>query len=94
MGSLARVKVHYTSLTEFLPEIKLPVFGALLDGENIYSTDFGKEGLIVMGNEGNGLRPEVQRMVNRAITIPRIGKAESLNVAIATALFCSEITRK
>jgi len=94
MGSLARVKVHYTSLTEFLPEIKLPVFGALLDGEKIYSTDFGKEGLIVMGNEGSGLRPEVQRMVNRAITIPRIGKAESLNVAIATALFCSEITRK
>ncbi|HEY9002397.1 MAG TPA: RNA methyltransferase [Mucilaginibacter sp.] len=94
MGSLARVKVHYISLTDFLPKIKLPVFGALLDGVNIYQTDFGKEGLIVMGNEGNGLRPEVQKMVNEAITIPRIGKAESLNVAIATALFCSEITRK
>jgi len=94
MGSLARVKVHHTSLTEFLLKIKLTIFGALLDGENIYSTDFGKEGLIVMGNEGNGLRPEVQKMVNKAITIPRIGKAESLNVAIATALFCSEITRK
>jgi len=94
MGSLARVKVHYTSLTEFMPKISLPVFGALLDGDNIYSTDFGKEGLIVMGNEGNGLRPEIQKMVNKAITIPRIGKAESLNVAIATALFCSEITRK
>ena len=94
MGSLARVKVHYTLLTEFLSKIKLSIFGALLDGENIYSTDFGKEGLIVMGNEGNGLRPEVQKMVNKAITIPRIGKAESLNVAIATALFCSEITRK
>ena len=94
MGSLARVKVHYTSLTEFLPEIKLPTFGALLDGANIYDTDFGKEGLIVMGNEGNGLRPEVQKLVNKAITIPRIGKAESLNVAIAAALFCSEITRK
>ncbi len=94
MGSLARVKVHYTSLTEFLTQIKLPVFGALLDGENIYDTDFGKEGLIIMGNEGNGLRPEIQKMVNKAITIPRIGKAESLNVAIATALFCSEITRK
>jgi TrmH family RNA methyltransferase len=94
MGSLARVKVHYTSLTEFLSKIELPVFGAMLDGENIYSTDFGKEGLIVMGNEGNGLRPDIQKMVNKAVTIPRIGKAESLNVAIATALFCSEITRK
>jgi TrmH family RNA methyltransferase len=94
MGSLARVKVHHISLTEFLPEIQLPVFGALLDGANIYDTDFGKEGLIVMGNEGNGLRPETLKMVSKAITIPRIGKAESLNVAIATALFCSEITRK
>jgi TrmH family RNA methyltransferase len=94
MGSLARVKVHYISLTEFLPKIKLPTFGALLHGANIYDTDFGKEGLIVMGNEGNGLRAEVQKLVNNAITIPRIGKAESLNVAIATALFCSEITRK
>ena len=72
----------------------LPIFGALLDGANIYKTDFGKEGLIVMGNEGNGLRPEIQKLVNKAITIPRTGKAESLNVAIATALFCSEIARK
>ena len=94
MGSLDRVRVHHISLTEFLPEIKLPIFGALLNGANIYDTDFGKEGLIIMGNEGNGLRPEIQKMVNNAITIPRIGKAESLNVAIATALFCSEITRK
>jgi TrmH family RNA methyltransferase len=93
MGSLARVKVHYAVLTELLPAIKLPLFGALLDGEDIYDTHFGIEGLVVMGNEGNGLRPEVQKLVNKAVTIPRTGKAESLNVAIATALFCSEITR-
>jgi TrmH family RNA methyltransferase len=93
MGSLARVKVHYIPLVDFLTKIKLPVFGALLDGENIYDTDFGKEGLVIMGNEGNGLRPEIAKLVSKAITIPRIGKAESLNVAIATALFCSEITR-
>ena len=94
MGSLARVKVHYTPLADFLAKIKLPVFGALLDGENIYDTNFGQEGLVIMGNEGNGLRPEIAKLVSKAITIPRIGKAESLNVAIATALFCSEITRK
>jgi TrmH family RNA methyltransferase len=94
MGSLARVKVRYITLTNFLPGIKLPLFGALLDGENIYDTEFGKEGLILMGNEGSGLRPEVQKLVAKAVTIPRIGKAESLNVAIATALFCSEATRK
>jgi TrmH family RNA methyltransferase len=94
MGSLARVKVYYTSLTDFLATTKLPLFGALLDGEDIYDTDFGHEGLVIMGNEGNGLRPEVQKLITKAVTIPRIGKAESLNVAIATALFCSEMTRK
>ena len=94
MGSLARVKVYYTLLTEFLPGAGLPAFGALLDGEDIYDMDFGHEGLILMGNEGNGLRADVQKLVHSAVTIPRIGKAESLNVAIATALFCSEATRK
>ena len=93
MGSLARVKVHYTSLADFLGEIKLPLFGALLDGKNIYDVNFGTEGLILMGNEGSGIRPEIQKLVGEAVTIPRIGGAESLNVAIATALFCSEITR-
>jgi len=93
MGSLARTKVHYVDLVDFLGKIKLPVFGALLDGSNIYQTDFGGEGLILMGNEGNGIRPEIERKVIQAVTIPRIGKAESLNVAIATALFCSEISR-
>jgi RNA methyltransferase, TrmH family len=94
MGSLARVRVHYADLGKFLSSVKLPVFGALLDGENIYNTDFGNEGLMLMGNEGNGIRPEILKSITKAITIPRIGKAESLNVAIATALCCSEISRK
>ena len=93
MGSLSRVNVHYTDIAGVLTEVKLPVYGALLDGENIYTTNFGTEGLIVMGNEGNGLRPDIIRLVNKAVTIPRTGKAESLNVAIATAIFCSEINR-
>lgn len=93
MGSLSRVNVHYTSLTEILPQLNLPIFGAMLNGENIYKTNFGTEGLIVMGNEGNGLRPEVERLIKKAVTIPRVGNAESLNVGIATALFCSEIKR-
>ncbi len=94
MGSLARVKVHYIELADFLAGVKLPVFGALLNGDDIYVTDFGHEGLVIMGNEGNGISSEIQKSVNKAVTIPRIGQAESLNVAIATALFCSEITRK
>jgi TrmH family RNA methyltransferase len=93
MGSLSRMNVHYVNLPDVLTGTKLPIYGALLDGENIYSTNFGTEGLIVMGNEGNGLSDEVKRLVTKGITIPRAGSAESLNVAIATAIFCSEINR-
>jgi TrmH family RNA methyltransferase len=93
MGSLARVNVHYTNLTEILPKIDLPVFGAMLNGENMYNTSFGNEGLLVMGNEGNGISPDIERLITSAVTIPRVGNAESLNVAIATAILCSEIKR-
>jgi TrmH family RNA methyltransferase len=94
MGSLAHVNVYYTNLADFLSNAKILVFGALLDGTSIYDTDFGPEGIIVMGNEGNGLRPEIKRRIKKAVTIPRAGKAESLNVGVATAIFCSEINRK
>src|SRR5471030_1696692 len=87
MGSLSRIQVHYVKLETFLAQIDLPLFGAMFNGENIYETDFGPEGLIVMGNEGNGLTPSVEKLITKAITIPRKGGAESLNVAIAAALF-------
>lgn len=93
MGSLSRIKVHYTNLELLLRNSGLPVYGALLNGNNIYTTSFGNEGLIVMGNEGNGIRPAIEKLISRAITIPRAGGAESLNVSIAAAIFCSEITR-
>ena len=93
MGSLARVNVHYVNLEQVLPQIKLPLYGAMLDGQNMYTTNFGDEGLLVMGNEGNGVSPVIERLINTKITIPRAGKAESLNVAIATAILCSEIKR-
>jgi len=94
MGSLSRINVHYTDLEPFLSQINLPLFGAMLNGDNIYLTDFGNEGLILMGNEGNGLRPAIEKLISKAVTIPASGGAESLNVAIATALFCSEVSRK
>lgn len=94
MGSLARINVQYVNLADFIKQTRLPVFGALLAGNNIYSTNFGSEGLIVMGNEGNGIRPEIEQLIQHRITIPQAGKAESLNVAIATAIFCSELSRK
>ncbi len=93
MGSLSRIPVHYADLLLLLPKIKQAVFGAMLNGENIYQTDFGTEGLVLLGNEGNGIRPEIQPFISRNITIPQIGKAESLNVAIAAAVFCNEISR-
>jgi len=93
MGSLSRVNVHYVDLVETVPQLKLPVFGTLLEGENIYDVPFGSEGLLVMGNEGNGIRPEIKAIINKAITISGSGSTESLNVAIATAICCSEIQR-
>ncbi|GAA4921060.1 TrmH family RNA methyltransferase [Mucilaginibacter defluvii] len=93
MGSLSRIKVHYVDIEAFLKQTQLPIYGALLNGSNIYSTQFGNEGLVIMGNEGNGIRPSVERLIQKAITIPKAGQAESLNVGIATAIFCSEIKR-
>ncbi|WP_295650624.1 RNA methyltransferase [uncultured Mucilaginibacter sp.] len=94
MGSLSRINVHYADISSLIKTTKLPVFGALLDGKSIYDTDFGPEGLIVMGNEGNGISPEIEALIQNRVTIPQRGKAESLNVAIATAIFCSEVCRK
>ncbi|MDO3641133.1 RNA methyltransferase [Mucilaginibacter sp. L3T2-6] len=93
MGSLSRINVHYVDIENVLPQLGLPIYGAMLQGENIYSTQFGNEGLLVMGNEGNGVRPGIERLIDKPVTIPRLGKAESLNVGIATALFCAEISR-
>jgi TrmH family RNA methyltransferase len=65
----------------------------MLNGENVYNTHFGNEGLLVMGNEGNGISADIERLITSVVTIPRAGNAESLNVAIATAILCSEIKR-
>ncbi len=94
MGSLARVKLHYTAIEELIQQQEIPTYGALLEGKSIYDVDFGKQGLIIMGNEGNGIRPELIPSIKTAVTIPRIGLAESLNVAVATTIFCSEIARR
>jgi len=93
MGSLARIKIFYEDLPAFLTEIDIPVFGALLDGNSIYETKWREEGLIVLGNEGKGITAEVIKKINYPVTIPRIGAAESLNVAVSAAIFCTEIVR-
>ena len=100
MGSIARVRVVYTDLAEAIRSLPdgYPVFATLLDGDNIYATDLPPSGMIVMGNEGNGISREVRSLITNKILIPDFAtssdKAESLNVAIATAITCSEFRRK
>lgn len=94
MGSLSRVEIYYTDLVSFLSTQTLQVFGAFLEGENIYTADTGMEGFLVLGNEGNGISAEVKKLVTNKLTIPGNGATESLNVAISAAIFCSELYRK
>ncbi|MFC7522439.1 TrmH family RNA methyltransferase [Parapedobacter sp. GCM10030251] len=94
MGSLSRVQVHYTDITTLAHKASVPVFGAVLNGTPIYETDFGTEGLIILGNEGKGISEPVLAHIQQAVTIPKIGRAESLNVAISAALFCAELARR
>ena len=97
MGSIARVNIHYTDLTSLLVHTELPVYGTLLDGESIYTQELTREGIIVMGNEGNGISPSVRPLVNRRLLIPNYRQgdaAESLNVAVATAITCAEFKRR
>lgn len=100
MGALARVRVHYVDLPEFLRVYanEMPVYGTFLDGENIYRESLAENGLIVMGNEGNGISPGVEKYISQRLFIPNFpeGQAtsESLNVGIATALVCAEFRRK
>lgn len=95
MGSIARVGVHYQELDLFFEETQLPVYGTFMDGENVYKNQLPKQGILVLGNEANGISSEVEKMADKKISIPRFGKkkTESLNVAMAAAIFLSEIHR-
>ena len=100
MGALSRVHLHYVSLTELIGKLNknVPVYGTLLDGTNIYTQELSTTGLIVMGNEGNGITAEVRQLINRKLYIPNYPEgrdtSESLNVAIATAVTCAEFRRR
>lgn len=96
MGSISRVNVVYGNLEKFLSETKLPVFGTFMDGKNIYKETLPNEGIIVMGNEANGISKVIENLVSERIAIPRFGDlqaTESLNVATATAIILSEFKR-
>ncbi|WP_432222835.1 TrmH family RNA methyltransferase [Flavobacterium sp. TMP13] len=96
MGSITRVNVVYTDLGKFISESNLPVYGTFMDGESIYNSKLPSEGIIVMGNEANGISGSIENKVSKRIAIPRFGdiqKTESLNVATATAIILSEFKR-
>jgi TrmH family RNA methyltransferase len=94
MGSLARMEVIYTNLEDLIRNSSLPTFAATLGGTSIFETNFGTEGLLILGNEGNGIRPEILEKVSNQVTIPQFGAAESLNVAVSAGIFCAEVRRK
>ena len=100
MGSLAHIRIVYCNLLQLFERLPkdYPVYGTLLDGNDIYQEALSKHGIIVMGNEGNGISPAVRQHVTHRLLIPNFSSgnhsAESLNVAIATAITCSEFVRR
>ena len=102
MGALSRVRIHYVDLAKWLEKFAGPIYGTLLDGENMYEVVERREAksersVIVMGNEGNGISEEVRKLITRPILIPSYPKnaetSESLNVSIATAIVLAEFRR-
>ena len=96
MGSLTRVAIYYVDLAEYLSKDSRVIYGTFLDGENIYNTSHEPNSVIVLGNEANGISDSIKALVQKKITIPQFGEqqqTESLNVAMATAIFLSEFRR-
>ncbi|MEO9512778.1 MAG: RNA methyltransferase [Flavobacteriaceae bacterium] len=95
MGSIARVNIVYTDLEEFLTNADTPVYGAFMDGDVVYDKKLPKSGILVMGNEANGISAEINSKIKNRIAIPQFGSAttESLNVATATGILLNEIRR-
>ncbi|KAF0194499.1 MAG: rRNA methylase [Bacteroidetes bacterium] len=101
MGSVFRVPVHYSDIAAYLKTIsgKIPVYGTLLEGESLMDTRFGKNGVVVIGNESHGISEQIKPYITTKITIPASfsgpsGRAESLNASIAAAIICYEIRKQ
>jgi TrmH family RNA methyltransferase len=96
MGSLTRVNVNYLDLEDFLKKTKLQKYGAFMDASNVYTEHLPEKGILILGNEANGISKAIEVLVDKKITIPRFGHlqaTESLNVATATAILLSEFRR-
>jgi len=96
MGSITRVNVAYRELSEYISQSNVPIYGGFMNQENIYKMELASEGIIVLGNEANGISKDIETLVNHKISIPQFGEfqeTESLNVATATAILLSEFKR-
>jgi len=93
MGSFMRVSVTYKNLADWMPTIKLPVYGALLEGENVFTIKTPQKGLLVIGSEGKGIRENILDFITHPVTIPKTGDAESLNAGIAAGIIVAQLTR-
>lgn len=96
MGSLTRIAINYVNLEAYLNETHLPTYIADMDGDNVYKTQLPAEGILIMGNEANGVSNQIKKLISNKISIPRFGEVqetESLNVATATAILLSEFKR-
>jgi RNA methyltransferase, TrmH family len=91
MGSLARIKVVYTPLEQLLGQSDMPVYASTMQGESLFEVK-AKKGILMVGNEGHGVRENIMRLATHKITIPRIGQAESLNAAVATGIMIAKLT--
>ncbi|TNF45825.1 MAG: RNA methyltransferase [Bacteroidetes bacterium] len=94
MGSMLRLTISYKALAPFIESYDNPVYGTLLSGNDCYQEDFTENGMIVMGNEGNGISDAILPLINKPLLIPGSGKTESLNVSIATGIILSEFKRR
>ncbi len=100
MGSFARVKVHYTELSDLLQQNKaLPVYGSLLDGGDVFKRKLDQNAFLIIGNESKGIRKEIQAFIDQKVKIPSFAinksdQAESLNAALATAILCAEFRKQ
>lgn len=93
MGAIFSVSTRYVDLEKELSTANKPIYGALLEGENVYTSTLNTECILLMGNEGNGISPTLQELISHPVSIPKFGKGESLNVAMATGILLSEIRR-
>jgi TrmH family RNA methyltransferase len=92
MGAHLRVAVEYKELDTFFKTNQLPVYAALLNGENLFQVKSKQAGIILIGNESKGIAPELLPFASHPITIPRIGGAESLNAGVATGIIAAYLT--